>query len=245
MFNTTELIDRQRRVLASFLGSLYGTPLLKPETFLDRFPVERVMHALTEDERAEVLSFVTSLDKAVGKSLGPDIAKHLLETGLHVGSTRPGNILEKIPADLQVLRFPAPELWALILEYPFWGRTSEHAHFAHAKTALHALLTSALKEEFLSPTPFVRGPLATILVTGLPDKVHAELSRAFLLCREETEDRKIFEIIGGVSGILEYVPLSTIWSDVVLQNLVPRLGVLEDPQKDGVKKEQSPNAPKG
>ncbi len=207
-----------------------------PEDFLRHFPPMDLMEALRDQPalRAEIIVFTTGTKQRIAqkkswKSCGED-----LRIALDEGETDAQSVLDMLDLDDRVRFLDSKKLWTYITESKFWNVAPANTKDLElARSHVTFMLERALSDQLLTHADIVEGITLEELATRLPK---SELGNIIKLSLENSRANKAFterDLLTAVppSVLVNYVPLGTLWNQVVVPRIAERHGYAPRPEE--------------
>lgn len=192
------------------------------------------MQALADaDElRARLLIKLANVHERIAVKKSLSSATEDLRLALDEKVTTPEAVLELFPADDRIRYLKAPLLWRFMFEDSFYRTTSSDGESAHQRAIrrLAFLVNSGLEESLLSLKDIIDGIGIEKLADSLPqDELKRVVTRAMQLGREKSPlDEERFLDVVPLAKVIGYVPLETIWQNVIVRRIAEPYGFVDE-----------------
>ncbi len=219
-----------------------------PEDFLRHFPPMDLMEALRDQPalRAEIIVFTTGTKQRIAqkkswKSCGED-----LRIALDEGETDAQSVLDMLDLDDRVRFLDSKKLWTYVTESKFWNVAPANTKDLElARSHVTFMLERALSDQLLTHADIVEGITLEELATRLPK---SELGNIIKLSLENSRANKAFterDLLTAVppSVLVNYVPLGTLWNQVVVPRIAERHGYAPRPEETAADPDKNDAAP--
>ncbi len=244
---SSKLPEPRQRFLAQVVEHGLRSGLRTPEEFLRHFSPLTIMHALGEEpaRRARILETTVGTRPKIALKKSPESSGEDLRIALEEGETTAAAVLEQFEADDRVRFLDAQYLWTFVVEPRFWLHTATSTdRLQKIRSHTAYLVQTAIAEGLVTERDVVRAISVGTLVECMPREEVANLiERALLDGRDRTpfSERTLLEVL-GVRGIIDHVPLATIWEWVVGAKIAVPQGFAPDAEPLFDEREAHPDA---
>ncbi|GEM_PF-2625751 len=225
---SSALDEGRQRFLAYVVERSLELELRNPADFVRHFSPADIMQGLETrpDLRANMLLMTVGTKQAIGLKKSAKSAGEDLQISLDEGETDTETIVKLFQVDDRVRYLDAPRLWTFVIEPEFWGHRKDNPQFERAKKMLSNMLDRAITDALLSARDIIEGISLPVLVEHLPKTelvslLNAALSRAN--GGKPFGEADLLETVPSTT-IVEYVPLSHIWSTVIVPKVAHSQG---------------------
>lgn len=240
---TSALKEGRQRFLAHAVEHALKIGRRTPEDFIRHFPPHTIMEGLESqaDLRAGILVLTTGLKNKIALKKSWESAAEDLQIALDEGETDAESIVAVFAPDDRVRYLDNKKIWSFLVEGEFWNASSsDKAAREVAKAHIAFMLDRALVDHLLSHRDVVEGITVTELAQRLPK---AELGVIIESALANSHNKAPFterDLLKArpPSVLVEYVPLSHLWSNVVVPKIaeahayVTRPAAVEEPPSD-------------
>jgi hypothetical protein len=221
------------RFVSELLARALPSALRTATDFLTHFPPRVLIPALAQEAelRADVVQAATACKRrtALGKSIASAIDD--LEVALRVRDTTEEQVLECLPLDERVRLLPRPDVWAFIAE-PIQADKPE------ADVLVTHLLARALAHGLMTPEQVVNAIGVGDLVDALPKSELTAVVNSVLAAPAKYASADLLNVLHP-AVLVKYLPLTVIWSRVVIPLVAEPHGFLEDKEPEPVIESQA------
>ncbi len=217
-----------------------------PEDFLRHFPPMDLMDALRDQPRlrAEIVVFTTGTKQRIALKKSWQSCGEDLRIALEEGETNAQAVLDMLDLDDRVRFLDSKKIWSYVTENKFWNVAPANTkELELARTHVTFMLERALADQLLTHQDVVEGITLEELATRLPK---SELGNIIKLSLENSRGNKPFterDLLTAVppSVLVNYVPLGTLWHQVIVPKIAERHGYADRPE-DATKIDVEPAA---
>jgi hypothetical protein len=216
------------RFLSELLARALPSALRSAADFLTHFPPPGLMQALAGEPelRADVVQAATACKRktALGKSIAS--ATDDLEVALKVHDTTEEQVLECLPLDERVRLLPRPDVWNFIAEPILADKPDVAALVTH-------LLARALAHALVTPEQVVNAIGVSVLVEALPKSELTAVVDSVLAAPAKYSSADLLNVLHP-AVLVRHLPLTLIWTRVVIPLVAEVHGFLADEQPEPV-----------
>jgi hypothetical protein len=221
------------RFLSELLARALPSALRTATDFLTHFPPRVLIPALAGEAelRADVVQAATACKRrtALGKSIASAVDD--LEVALKVRDTTEEQVLECLPLDERVRLLPRPDVWAFVAEPILTEKPEADALVTH-------LLARALAHALMTPEQVVNAIGVSDLVEALPKSELTAVVNSVLGAPAKYSSADLLNVLHP-AVLVKYLPLTVIWSRVVIPLVADPHGFLENREPEPVIESQS------
>lgn len=222
---TSTLSTALDRFLAHVVDQVTTAGVRDANDLIRHFPPRALMDALGDEPefRAKILSATTGVRERVALKKSPESCGEDLEIALEEDETDTATIASFFTPDDLVRFLEHTALWSYVTEPRLWTVDGRDESLAVTAKQHHAfVLQQALAEGLLTPRDIVEGISVPELVRHLPAVEIAGIIEGALASGRGSSpfaDEALLEVVPP-SMLVEHVPLSLIWEQVVVAKLV-------------------------
>ena len=213
-----------QRFLSVCLQAALRDGWLTPEALVNEFPPEEMMEALegAPDLRAHLLVDGLGVHERIAPKKSTSAAAEDLRIALDEGVLTPDALLVLFDIHDQVRHLGSNKLWALLIRDEFFLEGS-----AKARARMCLTVQTAIEQELIDLTRLVRSVSTERIAQELPKEL---LERALVSALESgisgaAMSPDLFLQTISLEEIVEHVPLTHLWEQLVLNEIVPSAGL--------------------
>lgn len=229
---TSALKEGRQRFLAHAVEHSLEVGRRTAEDFVRHFPPEAIMKGLEHQPRlrAAILVLTTGLKKKIALKKSWQSAAEDLQIALDEGETDAESIVAVFEPDDRIRYLDNTKIWSFLAEGEFWkAGGSDKSAVAAARAHIAFMLDRALVDHLLTHRDVVDGITVAELAQRLPKK---ELGVIIETALANARDKAPFterDLLTArpPSVLVEYVPLSHLWTNVVLPKIAEAHGYIE------------------
>lgn len=224
--NTTNsrssLPNAAHRFLSQAVVHALETGWRSADDFLRFFGPDEIMRRLEQapDLRTEVLVKAAGVNEKIARKKSTASASEDLRLALAEGITDPASVLALFPPDDRVRHLDVRQLWGFLAEGEFWTSTPKRGAQEHSRACkrMTFLIEVALAEQLITLRDLADGISFQEIAARLPVPKLQRLVQHALECSRldvALSEEVLLEIV-PLAELIEYVPLETVWQNVVL-----------------------------
>jgi hypothetical protein len=216
----SRLTDGTDRFLAHTIEHSLTIGRRTSRDFLRHFPPSAIMEALKDSPslRADILESATGVKRKVALKKSALSSGEDLQIALDEGEAASDDVVRLLRPDDRVRYLPRGKLWSFIIEGEFWKASkTEKGGYERAQVHIAFLLDRALKDHMVNHQDIVEGISIAKLCLLMPrPELEAAMNSALMLGRKSQpfSDRDLYDALSS-SNIVNYIPLTHIWEEVV------------------------------
>jgi len=230
----SDLASTSSRFLSRALQHTLANDWQTPEDFLEDFTPEVIMQALSDADglRAQLLVKLANVHERIAAKKSISSATEDLRLALDERVTTPEAVLKLFPADDRVRYLKAPLLWRFMFEDKFYTTQLSDGESAHERSVrrLTFLVSCGLEESLLSLQDLVDGIGFEKIASCLPlDELRRVVTRAMQVGRDKLplDEERLLDVV-PLAKLIGFVPLETIWQNVIVQRIAEPYGFVDD-----------------
>jgi hypothetical protein len=200
--------------------------------FIRHFPPRAIMKGLENQAglRAAILVLTTGLKQKIALKKEWEDAATDLQIALDEGETDAESIVALFDADDRVRYLDAQKIWTFLTEGEFWKASTNKTTADVARNHVAFMLERALADKLISHRDVVEGVTVEELANRLPK---AELGRLIQCALQNADRGSTFteaDLLATTPArtLVQYVPLSHLWDNVVVPKIARRHNYLPE-----------------
>jgi hypothetical protein len=200
--------------------------------FIRHFTPRAIMKGLEHQAglRAAILVLTTGLKQKIALKKEWEDAATDLQIALDEGETDAESIVALFDADDRVRYLDAQKIWAFLTEGEFWKASTNKTQADVARNHVAFMLERALADKLISHRDVIEGVTVEELANRLPK---AELGRLIQCALQNADRGSTFteaDLLATTPArtLVQYVPLSHLWDNVVVPKIARRHNYLPD-----------------
>ena len=203
--------------------------------FIRHFPPRAIMKGLENQAglRAAILVLTTGLKQKIALKKEWEDAATDLQIALDEGETDAESIVALFDADDRVRYLDSQKIWAFLTEGEFWKASTNKTQADVARNHIAFMLERALSDKLISHRDVVEGVSVEELANRLPK---AELGRLIQCALQNADRGSTFteaDLLATTPArtLVQYVPLSHLWDNVVVPKIARRHNYVAEPSQ--------------
>jgi hypothetical protein len=231
----SKLGEGAQRFLAHAVENSLQVGRRTPDDFIRHFPPGAIMQGLRDQPqlRANILVIATGVRGKIALKKSAESCGNDLQIALDEGEADAETVVQLFDPDDRVRYLDAKALWSFLTEGKFWQIERDKDRTRHGVAAQHIayMIDRALRDRLLSHRDVVDGITVGKLAELLP---RPELAKIIAAALDQGHAQKAYVeqnlLAAAPSGTLvEHVPLSWIWEQVVVPKIAEALGIKQRP----------------
>lgn len=203
-----------------------------PHDFIRHFPPKAIMKGLEHQAglRAAILVLTTGLKQKIALKKEWQDAATDLQIALDEGETDAESIVALFDSDDRVRYLDQQKIWSFLTEGEFWKASTNKTQADVARNHIAFMLERALADKLITNRDVVEGVTVEELANRLPK---AELGRLIQCALQNADRGATFTDADLLSTtpprtLVQYVPLSHLWDNVVVPKIARRHNYVAD-----------------
>ena len=227
--------EGDQRFLAYAIEHSFVCGRRTPHDFIRHFPPRAIMKGLEHQAglRAAILVLTTGLKQRIALKKEWEDAATDLQIALDEGETDAESIVALFDSDDRVRYLDPQKIWAFLTEGEFWKASTNKTQADVARNHMAFMLERALSDKLLTHRDVVDGVTVEELANRLPK---AELGRLIQCALQNGERGATFtdsDLLATTPArtLVQYVPLSHLWDNVVVPKIARRHNYVAEPHQ--------------
>ncbi len=244
---SSSLKEGRQRFLAHAVEHSLEIGRRSADDFIRHFPPHVIMKGLEHQAnlRAAILVLTTGLKKKIASKKSWQSAADDLQIALDEGETDAESIVAVFEPDDRIRYLDNKQIWSFLIEGEFWNASAGDKNALDvARSHLAFMLDRALVDHLLGHRDVVEGITVAELAQRLPKKeLGVIIESALELGHDKTPftERDLLKA-RPPEVLVEYVPLSHLWNNVVVPKIAEAHGYVEPSPPPEAPAEEEPAA---
>lgn len=238
--------EGDQRFLAYAIEHSFVCGRRTPQDFIRHFTPRAIMKGLENQAglRAAILVLTTGLKQKIALKKEWQDAATDLQIALDEGETDAESIVALFDADDRVRYLDAQKIWSFLTEGEFWKASTNKTQADIARNHIAFMLERALADKLISHRDVVEGVTVEELANRLPK---AELGRLIQCALQNADRGSTFteaDLLATTPArtLVQYVPLSHLWDNVVVPKIARRHNYVAEPNHSSKPEASRPEA---